>query len=344
MRHIRRFARDRGGNFAIITGLLAVPLIGVSGLAVDYSRATNARQYLQTQSDNIAIAVSSKGPQETNTALFKTMSEFAKSGSVFPGVTIEGSWINVSDYRVTSTVDVPLTLGAVVPGVEDTMQVQVVSVSRYQGARLKYKPPTYKDLSPEAGDYNMISAYCYSSATGRSQFVDIADNEGKDFGADMPTCKAGEVLSYLLSNVEGGRNNGGAKTLREKGKKTRDETYVNGTNKIYYYYTDTILEDKKERYDLGGLNLLETIVCDTRADCESKDKGGILPNNHQTGREHTRKLSEKACEKGKFMYYGWEDRPPGKSRGSDADFDDIRLVIECPEEIIEAYENVSLIQ
>jgi Flp pilus assembly protein TadG len=52
---IRRFRRDEGGNFLMLFGLVLVPLIGVTGIAIDYSRASNTRQALNSAIDSAAL-------------------------------------------------------------------------------------------------------------------------------------------------------------------------------------------------------------------------------------------------------------------------------------------------
>lgn len=56
LRHMRRLAGDRGGNFATMTALIAVPLVAVAGMAVDYSSATHQRANLQEIADGAALA------------------------------------------------------------------------------------------------------------------------------------------------------------------------------------------------------------------------------------------------------------------------------------------------
>jgi Flp pilus assembly protein TadG len=51
----RTFWSDRRGNVAIIFGLALVPIIGLVGAAVDYSRANNARVKLQAAIDSTAL-------------------------------------------------------------------------------------------------------------------------------------------------------------------------------------------------------------------------------------------------------------------------------------------------
>jgi Flp pilus assembly protein TadG len=53
---LSRLLQDRGGNFAILTGLLAVPLLLAAGLAIDYSMAAVERTNMQEIADGAALA------------------------------------------------------------------------------------------------------------------------------------------------------------------------------------------------------------------------------------------------------------------------------------------------
>jgi Flp pilus assembly protein TadG len=50
-----RLLNDRGGNFAVMTALLATPLLIVAGVAVDYSYAASQRTHLQEIADAAAL-------------------------------------------------------------------------------------------------------------------------------------------------------------------------------------------------------------------------------------------------------------------------------------------------
>ncbi|HWU65175.1 MAG TPA: pilus assembly protein [Ensifer sp.] len=63
---LRGFLNDRSGNFGIMTALLIVPIIGVAGLAVDFTNALTVKSKLQGAGDAAAlaaIATSSPGVQ-----------------------------------------------------------------------------------------------------------------------------------------------------------------------------------------------------------------------------------------------------------------------------------------
>lgn len=52
----RRFLADKGANFATIFGITLVPLMAATGMAVEYSRASNAHSQLQNAADTAALA------------------------------------------------------------------------------------------------------------------------------------------------------------------------------------------------------------------------------------------------------------------------------------------------
>lgn len=56
MKKIRNFLKDRSGATAVTFALMLVPLVGMTGLAVDYTRATTDRSRLQGAADSAALA------------------------------------------------------------------------------------------------------------------------------------------------------------------------------------------------------------------------------------------------------------------------------------------------
>jgi Flp pilus assembly protein TadG len=57
-RTIGHFARDRRGNIAVIFAFALMPILGLVGAAVDYSRASNARTAMQAALDTTALMIS----------------------------------------------------------------------------------------------------------------------------------------------------------------------------------------------------------------------------------------------------------------------------------------------
>ncbi|WP_192847036.1 TadE/TadG family type IV pilus assembly protein [Aureimonas sp. AU4] len=332
-RTLRRFGRDQRGNFALLTALMAVPLFGLSGLALDYARAVNARTHLQTRSDAMALAVASRGPNVDSSAILASLQADAMAGSAMGQASFTGRWTSATDYTVDAALVLPLTLSQIIPGAGATMPVGAQSVGRYIGLKYVYKPPEFSSLDPEAGDFNRVYAYCFDPTAvsaankGRSQMTAISDNGGTSYINPMPECRAGEMMSFQLYNSRNARTN---KSLWDK-----------ASNEHYSYFTDTTLHptDKYEQYNLDGWAILETVLCPSLEKCVVKSKGGILPE----GKNRTPQRATEPCSPGKYMYYGWEDRPPGRG-SSDKDYDDIRVIIKCPDLIATGDENALLVR
>src|ERR1700742_2649669 len=59
------FGADRSGNVAIIFGIAAIPVFGLVGAAVDYSRANSARTAMQVALDVAALTVAKEAANLT---------------------------------------------------------------------------------------------------------------------------------------------------------------------------------------------------------------------------------------------------------------------------------------
>ena len=57
MQMLRRFKADQRGTTAVIFGLASLPLIGMAGAAVDYSRAASYQSKMQLAVDATALAI-----------------------------------------------------------------------------------------------------------------------------------------------------------------------------------------------------------------------------------------------------------------------------------------------
>jgi Flp pilus assembly protein TadG len=314
-----RFAKDCAGNLAITTALAAIPIIAAAGLAIDYLRATNVATVVQAGADAAALAVASAEDAEKAKDWIPHLQSdlVAKLGSDAQDISVTGQWLSATDYQVKVSAEVPVSFMAVMPGVSDTMSVRIESIAQVKVTDPVWKAPAVAELSPEAADYNRIYVYCFdlskkhTGTLGRSQETAIADNGGTTYTYTMPKCAAGESLSYRLYNVRNSRTN--------------PSVWDNGSATRYNYYTDTVYTGGVESFDLGGYSMLETVLCDTFEECKEQSLGGVIP----AGKNRTAQLTTRACQPGKFMYYGWEDRPPGFG-WTDKDYNDIRIIIECP--------------
>ena len=319
---VRRLRQDRAGNIGMVFALLSVPMVGAVGLAVDYQQLASARQFLQSQVDAAALGGAGAGPEGDATRWLEraeraTRAHFDRSD--WPTtVVVTGGWISNDQFAAEARAAVDLDFVRILPGIPDAVDVRVRAVAALALPRLVYEEPELAQLDPEAGDYNRLSAYCFDPAAagtpgedGRSQFTVIADNAGTSYDFTMPRCAAGEVLSYRLLNVRNAR--------------TQPQFWDDPLRERYVYHSDTTISDGLEDYDLDGWSILETVLCPTLDDCRPVSEGGIIPE----GKNRVPERAVEACAPGKFMYYGWEDRPPGRG-WTDRDYDDIRVIVGCP--------------
>src|SRR5262249_39657224 len=73
---LARFLSDRRGNVATIFGLALIPVVGLVGAAVDYSRANSTRTDMQAAIDATALMLSRTAPTMTSTQLQQSANDF----------------------------------------------------------------------------------------------------------------------------------------------------------------------------------------------------------------------------------------------------------------------------
>lgn len=328
---MRQFFGCRKGNFAVAFAVVSVPVLGAAGVAIDYSRAVSVQSFVQNQADMAALAGAQLGPDgdpDSYIDYLELATEQRYGASGIDALDVDAEWISDYDFTVAVTGEVPVSILAAVPGFPAEVAFNAVATARIAEPRFIYSPPTMTELDNEAGDYNQISVYCFNPAEldnpathGRTQMTPISDNAGTRYDYEMPSCAAGETLSYKLFN---------ARLVRDK-----PHLWHASSSKRFEYFTDTQIRAGVEDHDLDDWEVLETVLCDEASDCEKQSKGGIVPQ----GKNRIPVKANETCSPGKFMYYGWEDRPPGMDgpardwrdiAWTDRDYDDIRIVIACP--------------
>lgn len=331
---MRNFVQARQGNIAITFAVVSLAVLGSVGAAVDYGRAVNVRSFVQAEADMAALSGAQLGPHGNPKAYLKRVRQATEqrygAGDWIEALKIEAEWQSDIDFTVKVKGEVPVTILAAVPGMPSSVKIGVVSTVRVAEPREVYKPPVVSELDNEAGDYNRVYVYCFdptkvegngSRDEARTQMTAIADNAGTKYTYEMPRCDDGQSLSYKLFNV---------RFAREDPSRWDDPRALR-----FEYYTDTIEERGEYEYDLGGNQVLETVLCRNINQCKPQSEGGIIPE----GKNRTPVRADHVCSKGKYMYYGWEDRPPGMDgpaedwtdiAWTDRDYDDIRLVVGCP--------------
>ena len=73
---VSKFLRNDEGNVALIVAIIALPLLLVAGIAVDYTLLTRAENALQIAADNAALASAKElGLSNSNSTTIKQVSE-----------------------------------------------------------------------------------------------------------------------------------------------------------------------------------------------------------------------------------------------------------------------------
>jgi hypothetical protein len=316
---LSRFTRADRGSVAATFSLSLIPMLAFAGVAIDYGRAMMVRDSMQKSADMAALSAAGSDSASVSRTIDAARADLEGNfATSLRGLAVQGKWLSPTDFQVVTQGAVPTTILQAVPGMPKELGVGVEAVARVYQPIVVATKPKVSQLDPEAADYNRISVYCFNPAKrsdpatkGRTKFVDIADNAGTKFNYTMPACQAGETVSYKLKNV---RN---ARTSPSKWNDARVENYS--------YFTDTTLEGYTQKHNLGGVEILETVLCDSLAVCKPQSQGGVLPS----GKNRTPRVEARECSPGKLMYFGWEDRPPGLG-WTDRDYDDIRVIVECP--------------
>ncbi|HEY8564959.1 MAG TPA: pilus assembly protein TadG-related protein [Beijerinckiaceae bacterium] len=339
---MRAFIDDRAGTVGLIFGLALLPLLGGMGVAVDFARSAQMRERMRVASDQLAVNIAATDASKAIDSAAIAEAARQRLLSSMPGVrsvNVQGRWLDSANYEVVIRSTLDNMLVAAVPGMPKTSDLQIATVVKRIPAEFLIVAPESSMLEPEAADYNRLYMYCYypkwredpntrnDSNKGRREFKRISDNAtpSSTYNDGVPNCNANEVPSYMIRNVRNAR--------AEPGKWDTDRNY-------YEYFSDSVFSDDTKVYthtmvgeridsqrnrsavNFGGNPMLETVLCDTKEQCKSRDQGGIL-SPRQTGK--TPASATGACPIGKYMYFGYEDRWDG-----DKDYDDIRVVIRCP--------------
>ena len=102
----RRFARRRDGNVALLFGLLALPLLGFTGAAIDYGFATYLETKLQAATDATALALC-QTPMATTNAALQTQASTMMTGYMGAiGLAVDPLTVTANPRQITLTTHV----------------------------------------------------------------------------------------------------------------------------------------------------------------------------------------------------------------------------------------------
>lgn len=113
MRQMRKFLQNDSGATAIMFGLSIIPVFGLAGAALDFSRASSARQSLQNAVDSVALQAVIDQSNGKRNDFRRSFDGVYTSNIAVDGLTLEGQWVG-DRFQVTARGAVRTTISAIV--------------------------------------------------------------------------------------------------------------------------------------------------------------------------------------------------------------------------------------
>jgi Flp pilus assembly protein TadG len=233
LRLLAACGRNDSGNVALAFGIAAIPILGVMGVAVDYSRASHFRSILQSAVDAAALA----GATEiSNAAIAETVDSHLTA-------TLQGG-LSVNDVTYTldlQTATVGVSANASVPTTitrifTETMSVNA-SATASHGEPLRVVDLSVTEFNSDAWDSNSIYWYIVPEDGGLPLDEDLhllLSNDPAHPASDPPgTIQIGvnDQIGFVLVNVTGG--------VRPYG----SNSYGQPQGSVHKFYSQEILEN-----------------------------------------------------------------------------------------------------
>lgn len=190
LRRIRHFARADGGNVAMMFGLLLIPLIGVTGAAIDYSRASIVRTTMQAALDATVLAVSSEAATLTPAQLNEKASAYFNASFHRPdakNVQLTATYTNNGAHSLvlSATTSVDTTLMGIL-GI-DTIDLGATTSSKWGDKRLRVALALDTTGSMSSG--NKIGALKTATKNLLDELKNAAQNNGDIYVSIIPFSK-----------------------------------------------------------------------------------------------------------------------------------------------------------
>ncbi len=223
-RALAPIARDQGAVTGLSFALMAIPMVMLSGMAVDFARASVYRTKLQDAVDNAALSGAAAYVTATSGATAQTVATsnindaLAKLSGVItigtPSVQVGAGTLNsgIASYNVTVTVQatVKTTLLQLLQG---TIAVKLTAT-----AGNPVVTPVFSSFSANfsAFDFNTVYAYPVPIVGGKPAYTQlptaanlymIADNNSNfpvPANQTFPTITATQPIAFALRNATGG--------------------------------------------------------------------------------------------------------------------------------------------
>ena len=202
----QRFLDDRNGSVMPLLALAAIPLVGLIGASVDYSRAAAAQTTLQAAADSTSLAMAQNATsltaqqlQTQGQAYFNAL--FVNTGATAPAVTVSYSTTSGNGQVVVGATSSVNTMFMGIMGFSQ-LPISAASTAAWGNSRLRVALVLDNTGSmSQGGTPNKIQALQTASHNLLSQLQAAATNDGDVYVSIIPFAKDVNVGSTNYSQT-----------------------------------------------------------------------------------------------------------------------------------------------
>lgn len=203
---LAKLFRNERGNVAVIFGFAAIPIIGVTGMAIDYTRASHFRSVLQSAVDASALAGAT---QVKNKEIRDTVEAYIKAslpGGLARNDVTYSVDLDSKEVTVSAKAKVPTTIGAIF---SDKMPISA-SATASRGTPVRVVDISVTNFNSDAWDANSIYWYIVPKDGGVPADSDLHLLLSNDPAHPASTASGSieigvdDQIGFALINVTGG--------------------------------------------------------------------------------------------------------------------------------------------
>jgi Flp pilus assembly protein TadG len=266
---LRGFLHSQSANVAIMFGLTAIPLLGLAGAAVDYSRAASDRTKMQAAIDTTALMLAKEAPGLSDPQIQQKAQNYFNA---LMGTTEVYSLSIASSYNATGGTRIDLTAQGVVDtafmGLLGIKQVPVATTATATWGNTRLRVALVLDNTGSMAQAGKLTALKTATKNLLTQLKNTAKNPEDVYVSIIPFSKDVNVGSaaYLASWLRWDVFDENTGTCKKSGRTTSDATRTNcnrngGTWTVADHKTWTgCVTDRDQNFDISSSNPTTSIV------------------------------------------------------------------------------------
>ena len=203
---ITKFLRAERGNVAVAFGLAAVPIVGVMGVAVDYTRASHFRAILQSAVDDAALAGASEVKNKDIRAIVDNYMKASLPGGLALNNVTYSTDLKSDTIEVTAKARVPTTIAGILMA---EMPVSATATAS-RGNPIRVVDISVTNFNSDAWDANSIYWYIVPEDGSLPKDDDLQLLLSNDPAHPAPTAPSSvqigvdDEIGFAMINVTGG--------------------------------------------------------------------------------------------------------------------------------------------